>query len=265
MRRAAQVMFATLFAFWWWATFALVCAVMFVVATVCFVLTVPFDRRRVIQHLLSCFWAQIMFYLTPLWRLDIEGRDKLPWRGPAVLVSNHESLGDILVLFGLYRPFKWVSKAEVFNAPFLGWNMRYNGYVPLVRGDKDSIKEMMRRCHGWLERGAPILMFPEGTRSPDAEVKAFKDGAFRLAMEAGCPLYPIVLTGTADTLPKHGLLVKPVARCRVRVLDPVDPVTFEGDVGRFRDHIRELIIEEKRRMQGEAPEGPAESLTQTPV
>lgn len=247
MRRTAQHIFAA----WWWATFALVCAVMFVGATACFVLTVPFDRRRVVQHLYSCFWAQIMFYLTPFWRLDIEGRDKLPWRGAAVLVSNHESLGDILVLFGLYRPFKWVSKAEVFRAPFLGWNMHYNGYVPLVRGDKDSIKEMMRRCHGWLERGAPILMFPEGTRSPDAEVKAFKDGAFRLAIEAGCPLYPIVLTGTADTLPKHGLLVKPVARCRVRVLDSVDPAAFEGDVGRFRDHVRELIITEKSRMQAE--------------
>jgi 1-acyl-sn-glycerol-3-phosphate acyltransferase len=131
--------------------------------------------------------------------------------------------------------------------------MRYNGYVPLVRGDKESIQEMMRRCHGWLERGAPILMFPEGTRSPDAEVKPFKDGAFRLAIEArggaGCPLYPIVLTGTADTLPKHGLLVKPVARCRVRVLDPIDPAAFEGDVGRLRDHVRELIIAEKQRMQ----------------
>jgi 1-acyl-sn-glycerol-3-phosphate acyltransferase len=251
MRRTAQGMFAAAFAWWWWITFSLVCAVMFLGATVCFVLTVPFDRRRVLQHLYSCFWAQIMFYLTPFWRLDIEGRDKLPWRGPAVLVSNHESLGDILVLFGLYRPFKWVSKAEVFKAPFLGWNMHFNGYVPLVRGDKDSIKEMMRRCHAWLERGAPILMFPEGTRSPDGEVKAFKDGAFRLSLEAGCPLYPIVLTGTADTLPKHGLLVKPDARCRVRVLDPIDPAVFEGDVGRFRDHVRELIIAEKTKMQAE--------------
>lgn len=245
MRRAARVVFAA----WWWTTFSVVCAVMFVGATLCFVLTVPFDRRRIVQHLYSCFWAQIMFYLNPFWRLEIEGREKLPWRGPAVLVSNHESLGDILVLFGLYRPFKWVSKAVVFRAPFLGWNMRYNGYVPLVRGDRDSIKEMIRLCHGWLERGVPIMMFPEGTRSPDAEVKAFKDGAFRLAIDAGCPLYPIALTGTADTLPKHGLLVKPVARCRVRVLDPIDPAVFEGDVARFRDHVRQQIIEEKARMQ----------------
>lgn len=244
MRRFLRVAYSTL----WWTTFALVCAVMFLGATVCFVLTVPFDRRRVIQHLYSCFWAQIMFYLNPFWRLHIEGREKLPWRGPAVLVSNHESLGDILVLFGLYRPFKWVSKAAVFRTPFLGWNMYFNGYVPLVRGDKDSIIEMHRRCLSWLERGAPILMFPEGTRSPDAEVKNFKDGAFRLAIEAGCPLYPIALCGTADTLPKHGLLLELRADCRVRVLDPIDPAQFGGDVASFRDHTRALIIAEKQRM-----------------
>lgn len=244
MRRAAQVTFATL----WWATFGLVSTLMFVGATLCFVLTVPFDRRRVIQHLYSCFWAQIMFYLNPFWRLKIEGRRKLPWRGPAVLVSNHASLGDILVLFGLYRPYKWVSKAAVFKSPFLGWNMRYNGYVPLVRGDKASIIEMSKRCHAWLDMGMPILLFPEGTRSPDAEVKAFKDGAFRLAIEAGCPLYPIVHTGTANTLPKHGLLVKPVANCLVHVMDPVDPADFGGDVAALRDHVRELIITERARM-----------------
>jgi 1-acyl-sn-glycerol-3-phosphate acyltransferase len=247
MRRAGQVAFASM----WWATFGLVCAIMFVGATVCFLLTVAWDRRRIVQHLYSCFWAQIMFYVTPLWRLEIEGRHKLPWKGAAVLVSNHESLGDILVLFGLYRPFKWVSKAAVFKAPFLGWNMRYNGYVPLVRGDKQSIIEMSRRCQEWLAKGVPILLFPEGTRSPDAEVKAFKDGAFRLAIEANCPLYPIVLTGTADTLPKHGLLVSPRANCRVRVLDPIDPSLFAGDVARFRDHVRELIIAEKARMLAE--------------
>jgi 1-acyl-sn-glycerol-3-phosphate acyltransferase len=247
MRKAARVVFATL----WWTTFGLVCAVMWVGATACFVLTVPFDRRRVVQHLYSCFWAQIMFYINPFWRLKVEGRSKLPWQGAAVLASNHESSGDILVLFGLYRPFKWVSKAEAFKTPFLGWNMHYNGYIPLVRGQKDSIIEMNRRCHEWLTKGVPIMMFPEGTRSPDAEVKKFKDGAFRMAIEAGCPLYPIVLTGTADTLPKHGMLVSPVANCRVRVLDPIDPARFEGDVAAFRDHVRELIIAEKQRMLAE--------------
>lgn len=248
MKNAARVVFATL----WWMTFVSVCAVMWVGATVCFVLTVAFDRRRIAQHFYSCFWAQIMFYINPFWRLSIEGREKLPWRGPAVLASNHESLGDILVLFGLYRPFKWVSKAAVFKWPFLGWNMRYNGYVPLVRGNKDSILEMNRRCHAWLEREVPIMIFPEGTRSPTAEVREFKDGAFRMAIEARCPLYPIVLTGTADTLPKHGLVVSPVAHCRVRVLDPIDPAGFDGDVDAFRDHVRELIIAEKARMLAES-------------
>jgi 1-acyl-sn-glycerol-3-phosphate acyltransferase len=251
MRKALRVAYATL----WWTTFALVCLVMFVGATVCFVLTVPFDRRRLIQHLYSCFWAQIMFYLNPFWRLHIEGRERLPWHGPAVLVSNHESLGDILVLFGLYRPFKWVSKAAVFRAPLLGWNMYYNGYVPLVRGHKHSIIEMHQRCMAWLERGVPIMMFPEGTRSPDGEIKAFKDGAFRMAIEAGCPLFPIVLCGTADTLPKHGLLMKLRANCRVRVLAPIDPAQFGGDVDAFRDYTRALIIAEKQRMLVEEQAG----------
>jgi 1-acyl-sn-glycerol-3-phosphate acyltransferase len=245
--RALRVGFAIL----WWTTFATVCFVMFLGATVCFVVTVPFDRRRIIQHLYSCFWAQIMFYLNPWWRMRVEGRSKLPWRGPAVLVSNHESLGDILVVFGLYRPFKWVSKAEVFKTPFLGWNMSYNGYVPLVRGDKQSIIEMHERCMAWLARGVPVMMFPEGTRSPTGEVRSFKDGAFRLAIEANCPLFPIVLTGTADTLPKHGLLMKLRANCRVRVLDPIDPARFAGDVEAFREHTRDLIIAEKQRMLDE--------------
>ena len=247
MTRAARVVFATL----WWVTFGLVCAVMWVGATVCFALTVALDRRRIIQHLYSCFWAQIMFYINPFWRLTIEGRDKLPWRGRVVIASNHESLGDILVLFGLYRPFKWVSKAEVFKSPFLGWNMVYNGYVPLVRGNKDSVIDMMRRCHAWLDLDVPIMIFPEGTRSPNAEVREFKDGAFQLAIEAKCPVIPIVLTGTADTLPKHGLLVKPAARCRVRVLDPVDSADFDGDIAVFRDHVRGLIVAEKARMLAE--------------
>lgn len=228
------------------------CVPLFGGALVVFVLTIPFDRRRVWLHLYSCFWAQLYFYVNPLWQLRIEGRGNLPWKGPAVIVSNHASLGDILVLFGLYRPFKWVSKASVFKVPFIGWNMTLNGYVPLVRGDRPSVVRMMEHCRRWLDRGMPVLLFPEGTRSPDGEVKAFKDGAFVLAVEAGCPVIPIAVAGTAAALPKHGLVLRNRIDARVRVLAPVLPGEFE-DAAALRDRVRELIVAEKARLEEASP------------
>lgn len=233
-----------------WIFLIVTCLVMFVGALVLWLVVGPFDPKRRVQHLYSCFWAQIFFYANPMWRLHIEGRNKLPWHGKAVLVANHQSLGDILVLFGLYRPFKWVSKESVFRVPLIGWNMSFNRYVPLKRGDRQSVIAMLDACRAWLARGVPVLLFPEGTRSPDGAVKAFKPGAFQIAVESGAPVYPIVVTGTADTLPKHGYLLRKKADCRVRVLDPVDPARFGGDVGALSDHVRGLIVDEKDRMEG---------------
>src|SRR5947209_4636659 len=129
-----------------WTFFVVSCAPLFCGALVVWLVTYPFDRDGRVLHLYSCAWAQLYFWINPAWRLRIEGREKLPWHGPAVLVSNHASLGDILVLFGLFRPFKWVSKASVFHAPFIGWNMRLNRYVALVRGNPESIGRMMTAC-----------------------------------------------------------------------------------------------------------------------
>jgi 1-acyl-sn-glycerol-3-phosphate acyltransferase len=233
-----------------WSFFVASSSVLFFVALAVFLVTWPFDRNGRVLHLFSCGWAQLYFWVNPGWRLHIEGREHLPWHGPAVLVSNHQSMGDILVLFGLYRPFKWVSKASNFKLPFLGWNMYLNRYVPLVRGDKESIAKMMDGCGHWLDRGVPVLLFPEGTRSPDQALLPFKDGAFRLALSKGCPLIPIVLTGTGDTLPKHGLLLKPQAHCKVRILPPVDPRAFQ-DVAPLREHVRDLMAAEKSRLDAE--------------
>src|SRR5271166_5315328 len=196
----------------YWAFICLCCVPFFLVALVIFVVTVPFDRRRVVLHLYSCFWAAFYLYCNPIWHLRVVGRDKLPWRGPAVLVANHASLIDILVLFALYRPFKWVSKASNFRLPFIGWNMTLNDYVPLVRGNKESIVRMMAECRRHLAQGSPVLIFPEcrrhlaqgspvlifpeGTRTRDGELQAFKDGAFRLAVEASCPVIPIAVHAT---------------------------------------------------------------------
>ncbi|WP_224243335.1 lysophospholipid acyltransferase family protein [Hyalangium gracile] len=226
---------------------------LFLGALVLWLVTLPFDRNGRVLHLYSCFWAQLYMYVNPLWHLRVEGREHLPWKGAAVLVSNHESLGDILVLFGLYRPFKWVSKASNFKLPFIGWNMSLNRYVPLVRGDRESVGRMMAQCERWLARGVPVLLFPEGTRSPDGQMKAFKDGAFQLAVKMKCPVIPVVLTGTAKTLPKHGLKLQTRADCHVQVLPPVDPAPFGDNVQALLDHVRNLMIAEKARIEAQLP------------
>ncbi len=228
------------FSYVYWVFLALTFPVFFAVALAIFVLTVAFDRRRVAVHLFSCFWASCYVWLCPLWRVRISGRGRLPWRGAAVIVANHASLLDILVLYGLFRPFKWVSKAELFRVPVLGWNMRINDYVPLRRGERESVIQMMAHCRRHLAAGSPILIFPEGTRSKDGSLQPFKEGAFRLAAEAGCPVIPVALRGTGEALPKHGLVLRNRMRARIEVLPALDPASFEEPQG-LRDAARAAI------------------------
>ncbi len=210
----------------YWAFVLLTMPLLFAMALVIFVVTVAFDRRRLLLHLFSCAWASLYVVANPLWRMRIEGRGKVPWKGPAVLVANHMSMLDILVLYGLFRPFKWVAKAELFRVPIVGWNMTINDYVRIRRGHPDSIRRMMEHCRQHLERGMPVMIFPEGTRSRDGRLQPFKDGAFRLAIDVGCPVIPIVLSGTAHALPKRGLAIRGGMTASVKVLDPISPAAY---------------------------------------
>jgi 1-acyl-sn-glycerol-3-phosphate acyltransferase len=185
--------------------------------------TLPFDRRRVVLHLYSSAWATFYIHINPLWRLRTSGRELLPWNGAAVFVANHTSLVDVLALFALYRPFKWVAKDSLFRVPLVGWNMRLNGYVPLVRGSGPSVRAMLARCGSLLHAGIPVFFFPEGSRSADGRLGPFKLGAFALAVQHRVPVYPIAVWGTRDALPKHGLTLRQRARMRIQVLPPLLP------------------------------------------
>lgn len=222
----------------YWSLIGVTCPVFFAGALVVFALTAPWDRRRVVLHLYSSAWASFYVRVNPLWRVRFDGREHLPWRGGAVLVANHASLIDILVLFGLFRPYKWVSKAAVFKVPFVGWNMRLNDYVPLVRGDRESVLAMLEHCGRHLDAGSPILMFPEGTRSADGRLKPFKDGAFDLAATHGVPVIPIAVRGTGRALPKHGLVLEEHVDARISVLEPIAP---GPDPAALRDEARQRI------------------------
>ncbi len=224
-----------------WSYFVLMMPVFFAVALPLWLVTLPFDPNGRILHYFSCFWGGQYVWMNPMWRLHVEGRENVDPRKAYVFCSSHQSSGDIPVLFSLFLPFKFVSKAVNFKAPFLGWNMSLNRYVPLVRGDKKSIEQMMEKCRGWLARRVSVLMFPEGTRSKTGQLLPFKPGAFVLAKEADVPVVPIVICGTIEAVPPDAILrQKGIVHVYVRICEPV-PASGYADAAALSDAVRGVM------------------------
>jgi 1-acyl-sn-glycerol-3-phosphate acyltransferase len=202
---------------------------LFPVAALIWGATVLFDRRLRLLHLFTCFWASIYTWLSPVWRVRVEGREHIRPGATYVMVANHQSLLDILVLFRLFVHFKWISKIENFRIPFIGWNMTLNRYIKLKRGDKSSVVQMLRAARETLAEGNSIMMFPEGTRSFDGRLRRFKTGAFELAKATQQPLLPIVIDGSADALPKRGFVLRGRHDISVTVLEEI-PADHFADV-----------------------------------
>src|SRR5262249_54016623 len=134
-------------------------------------------------------------------------------------------------------------------APFIGWNMALNGYIPLRRGHLPSILGMFRRCEATLARGESVFVFPEGTRSPDGSLQRFFRGAFALSTRRRAPIVPVVIDGTAQILGKGSARVVP-RPVRVRVLPAVDPANVDGDDRRLREVVHQQMAAELARMRG---------------
>lgn len=201
-------------------------AVLFLVALLIFLVTAPFDRRRVLLHQFTSFWACLYLWSMPAWRVTLAGRERIRRGETYVIVSNHQSQLDILVAFRLFFPFKWVSKIEVFRVPFIGWNMALNDYVRLRRGDKESVGRMLDACRRHLRRGSSVFFFPEGTRSASGALRPFKPGAFVLAHERRRPILPVVIDGSRHALPKYSLNFHGRHLIRLEVLEPIPYAAF---------------------------------------
>jgi 1-acyl-sn-glycerol-3-phosphate acyltransferase len=237
-----------------WAFLTLSSLALFPVAVLIWAVTAPFDRRKVLLHRFTCFWASLYTWMNPAWPLRVEGRERIRPDETYVMVSNHLSLLDILVLFRLFSHFKWVSKIENFRVPCIGWNMSMNGYVKLRRGDRASVVEMMQACDALLAEGNSIMMFPEGTRSPTGRMRSFKTGAFELALRNRRPILPIVITGTSDALPKRGFVLRGRHPLRLRVLEPIPYERFAGmDAEKLTDQVRALLAAEVGEGRVEPP------------
>jgi 1-acyl-sn-glycerol-3-phosphate acyltransferase len=240
-----------------WLVILLTCPIFFVGALVLWAATAPFDRRLRALHVYTCAWAAFYTYVFPYWTVEVRNRERITRGDTYVLVANHQSLLDILVLFRLYKHYKWVSKIEIFRVPFVGWNMSLNRYIAIRRGDKSDATRMMEACGTALDGGSSIMIFPEGTRSPTGNIRDFRHGAFTLAWRHHVPVLPIIVDGTLDALPKYGLTLSDAAHIVIQVLDPIEPAGF-ADAEALRDHVRDVMVGELARLRasraGEAPE-----------
>jgi len=211
-----------------WALFFAVCLVLYPIALLIFIITAPFDKKKVIQHRFSCFWGSLYIWLQPLWKVTWEGREHIKEDQAYVMVANHQALLDIIVMYTVFKHFKWVAKSALLKIPFIGWNMALNDYIFVKRSDPKSQIKMMKKSERMLKEGSSLMIFAEGTRSPDGEVQRFKRGAFILSEITSVPVIPIALDNMADAVKKNSLWLNKATNMKAKAFPPVYPKDFKN-------------------------------------
>ena len=211
--------------------------------------TLPFDATRRIPGLFLRRLGSTPTYVFPFWHVRIEGRQ--PETGAFVAVSNHQSVLDIFAMSRQRREMKWIAKEEVFKIPFFGLYFRLSGDIPVNRGDRESGGAAIEKARWYVDRGMPVMIFPEGTRSRDGRMGPFKPGAFRLAIEAQVPIVPVAVTGSAYGMPKGSPWIRPTL-VLVRVLEPIDTRGMTGaDVVKLMATARSQIAAAEEQLRAE--------------
>ena len=230
--------------------FIVVSLVYFPIAVIVRVITGWFDRRLAILHLTSAVWASCYTWLSPIWNVTVTGREHVDRKKAYVIACNHQSMLDIPVIYRIFLHFKWVSKASLFKIPVIGWNLWMNRHIKLERSSMTSQRKMLRLCAEHIQRGSSIMIFPEGTRSRDGELRAFKEGAFLIALQQKTDILPIVLDGSYKALPEKGFFPNRKQNICLHILPPVPYETFKDmGVRKVSEHIRSIIAAELTRIR----------------
>jgi 1-acyl-sn-glycerol-3-phosphate acyltransferase len=181
-------------------------------------------------------WARGSLFIMGT-KAQIVGAEHL--RGPAVFVSNHQSLIDVVFVPALLpKTTSFVVKKELLRVPFWGWALSSTA-IMIDRNNPSqaiaSIREGLRR----LRKGWSVVVFPEGTRSTDGRLQRFKKGAFHIAIETRLPVVPIAMEGAYDIVPKHHTLPRP-GTIHVTVGKPIDTSRWTNET--IDVHMREVWL-----------------------
>jgi 1-acyl-sn-glycerol-3-phosphate acyltransferase len=166
-------------------------------------------------------WGRLILWMSGV-SVRREGDGRLDPSAPYVFAANHQSQYDIFVLSGyLGHDFSWLAKKELFQVPLWGKAMLAAGYIPVDRSGGREAMKSLGQAASRIAAGTSVVIFPEGTRSPDGRLGTFKPGVMHLAVKAGVPVVPVAIDGTHHILPKGRLLPRSGA-VTVHVGEPVE-------------------------------------------
>ena len=188
-------------------------------------------------------WTRLLMALAGC-RVEVSGRERTPAAGPVVFVANHASyLDSPLLMSVLPAGARFAAKARLARLPVLGTVIRRAGHIPLRKDDQAQRIEGVEDLRAPLSRGEPLCIFPEGTFDEVPRLLPFRLGAFRAAVDAGCPVVPVAIRGARRVFPAGTWLLRP-GRIAVTFGPPLRPSGTEwSEIVRLRDEARAFIAE----------------------
>lgn len=193
-------------------------------------------------------------------RVEVEMDPAVEPRTGYVVMANHQSYFDVAAMLAvLPGTYRFVAKRSLFLIPIFGWALWAGGFISVDRHDRSKAKGVWKAAGERLARGASVLFYPEGSRSPDGRIHAFQRGAFLVAIKNGAPILPVGIAGAHEVMPRGRFSVQP-GTIRVRFGAPVDSrkygVRGRGElVAHVRRTIGELSGAPLSDEPAEAPEG----------
>jgi 1-acyl-sn-glycerol-3-phosphate acyltransferase len=200
-------------------------------------------------HRVANLWAKILLLMCDI-KVKVIGKENLLLGKPQIFMANHQSDFDILIALA-YIPvqFRWIAKKELFNIPFFGAAMRSAGYIEIDRHNQEKAMQSLDEAALRIRKGKSIMTFPEGTRSRDGEIKAFKQGAFHLAINSGVSIVPVSIIGSGRIMPKRSVKIKS-GQIKLVIGEPIEVKSFDIEK-RFEliKKVRDSIIKNYDNMQ----------------
>ena len=185
-----------------------------------------FDRGGRIQHGFARLWSWLILK-TILSPVEVVGLDRIDTSRPHLYAANHASAMDIPVVYvHLPFPFRILAKKELFRYPFMGWHLKRSGQIPVDRASaRASMRSLMLGVET-LQKGMPLVVFPEGGRSPNGQIQPFMAGAFYIAIRAQVDVVPMAVVGTFELLPMNSYHIRP-HKLALLVGEPISTQGYE--------------------------------------